>query len=242
MANINLAVIPKDWDPYNGVTVSYDGGPQICFVDNVVIRTTGMPSIRLEPHKSVNKCADPSLCLDRNHAREVDGRWLSCKPCDHIVTKIWIKTDGGTQAEIANDWLGGRIGVDVITNYPASGYHIVPGGHPTNDEYGDASAGRHIVPFNTPTWKQLIWDFYISDIYHNVDVIGNPINPPAQINTFVIWVQVMQNNDGTAKGNAWFTDAELYINPSTSPKNFVFDHWLVNGVIRTGNPLSLQVP
>jgi hypothetical protein len=71
--DINLAVIPQDWE------LTFGPGPQIIYLDYSVFRTSGNPSIRLEAHTAA----------DVNTARECDGRWYPAKPGDHIVAKCW---------------------------------------------------------------------------------------------------------------------------------------------------------
>jgi hypothetical protein len=100
----NLAIIPDDWEPYDGETVSYGTGPQICFVDHEVARTAGQPSIRLEQHVDG---------VDMNAAREVDGRWYPVQAGDHIVAKGWMLTEHSALEEgNPNPYSGARLGID----------------------------------------------------------------------------------------------------------------------------------
>jgi hypothetical protein len=188
----NLAVIPDDW----GLT--YGSGPQIIFLDYSVVRTAGKPSIRLESHTSA----------DVNTARECDGTWYSCKPGDHIVAKCWIKTDSNTPAENANPYHGARIGIDFYVPM-GDGVHIGIEFSRPNDSDPLSVA----VPWNTPTWTLRTWDLVVPSTIYTKAWDGTPI-PPTPITQFVLWMQGIQLNDGTAKGNAWFADAELYINPT----------------------------
>lgn len=191
-ATPNLAVIPDDW------WLAYGSGPQIIFLDYSVIRTVGQPSIRLEPHTA----------NDVNTAREVDGTWYPCKPGDHIVAKIWIKTDDSTPAEDAGIFEGARIGIDLYAPSGVGQDICIVDGHPnTYQEHVDG-----MVRWNTTTWTLKTLDFIVPSTVYTVDWAGVSI-PPTQITQFVMWMQGCQVNDGTAKGNAWFADAELYINP-----------------------------
>jgi hypothetical protein len=70
--------------------------------------------------------------------------------------------------------------------------------------------------WNTATWTLKTWDFIVPSTIYNQNFGAWPPTPipPSQITYFVMWAQAMQVNDETARGNAWFTDAELYLNPA----------------------------
>lgn len=190
--NINLAIIPQDW------SLTYGPDPQIIHLDYNIIRTLGNPSIRLEPHTA----------NDGNTAREVNGRWYPCKPGDHIVAKCWIRTESSTPIENADPYHGGRIGIDLYVPM-GDGVHIgIADSYPhSGQEHLDA-----MVRWGTPVWTLKTWDIIIPSTIYTQAWDGTPI-PPTPITEFVLWMQGMQVNDGTAVGNAWFADAELYINP-----------------------------
>jgi hypothetical protein len=102
-ANANLAVIPDDWGDYiHRGEITYGSDPQICFLDYDIVRTSGKPSIRLSPHVEG---------VDNNLACEVDGTWYRTKAGDHIVAKIWIRTNPSTPQENADPYHGGRLGM-----------------------------------------------------------------------------------------------------------------------------------
>jgi hypothetical protein len=189
--NVNLAVIPKDW------WLTFGPGPQIIYLDYSVIRTLGNPSIRLEPHTA----------NDVNVARECDGTWYPTKPGDHIVAKCWIKTDSSTLAENADPYHGGRIGIDLY-GPKGDGTITILDGYP----HGGQEHLDSMVHWNTSVWTLRTWDIIIPSTVYTKDVTGRTI-PPTPITQFVLWMQAMQVNDGTARGNVWFADAELYINP-----------------------------
>lgn len=190
----NLAVIPDDWGDYQG-NIVYDGNPQICFLDYSVTHS-GSPSMRLEPH----------TIADTNFAREIDGKWYPVKPGDRIIAKCWIKMDSSTPAENADPYHGGRIGIDFYGSKPDGTLVGIVDGHPHNgQEHLDS-----MVMWGTPGWVQKTWDFIIPSTIYITLVDGTPISP-TQITYIVLWTQAMQINDGTAMGNAWFADSELYI-------------------------------
>ena len=191
--NINLAVIPEDW------FLTFGPDPQIIYLDYNVVRTPGKPSIRLEPHTS----------NDSNTAREVNSIWYPTKPGDHIVAKCWIKTDSSTAVENADPYHGGRIGIDFYAP-KGDGTICIVDGHPqSGQEHLDA-----MVKWGTSVWTLKTWDVIVPSTIYTMGNWGSTPIPPTQITQFVLWMQGMQVNDGTATGNAWFADAELYLNPS----------------------------
>jgi hypothetical protein len=74
-----------------------------------------------------------------------------------------------------------------------------------------------MVTWGTNVWTQKVWDITIPSTYYTqvtvTTVAGNPVESynPVQIDSFVLWLQVMQPTDA---GLAWFAAAELYINPT----------------------------
>jgi hypothetical protein len=186
---VNLAVIPNDWG------LAFGSGPQIIYLDYSVVRTVGNPSIRLEPHTA----------NDVNYAREVNGVWYRCKPGDHIVAKCWIKTDSSTPAENADPYHGGRIGIDLYAPNGAGSICIVDGYPHSGQEHYDA-----MVRWNTPNWTLKTWDFIVPSTIYTTDHGTGKTIPPTQITYFVLWMQALGPD---APGNAWFADAELYLNP-----------------------------
>ena len=108
----NLAVIPNGWN-LNSYYPSYCAEPYI-FVDDSVTHY-GNPSIRLDQGGP----EDPYYpgVIDR-------AAWLirryPAQPGDHIVFKIWIKTDLNSEKE-NNIYSGGRAGLDgYLGNKPLS--------------------------------------------------------------------------------------------------------------------------
>jgi len=193
-ATPNLALIPDDW------SLTYGDGPQIIHLDYNVTHN-GNVSIRLDPHTS----------NDVNTASECDGTWYSVKPGDHIVAKVWIKTSSGTPQEAADPLSGARLGMDlygVDSNYPGD-ICIVDNKPNTYDEHVAT-----MVRFGTSNWTLRTWDIIVPATYYTQDLgTGNTINP-VQICSFVLWLQLCQWPGSTpATTQAWFADAELYINP-----------------------------
>jgi len=186
---VNLAVIPDDW----GLT--YGSGPQIIYLDYNVTHN-GHVSVRLEPHTA----------NDVNTARECDGTWYLTKPGDHIVAKCWIKTDNSTPAENADPYHGGRIGIDLYGSKPDGSLAGIVDGYP----HDGAEHLYSMVMWGTTVWTQKTWDFIIPSTIYTKTTSGQTIDP-TQVTHIVMWMQAMQVNDGTAIGNAWFADAELYI-------------------------------
>jgi hypothetical protein len=194
----NLARIPEDWGNYASDPTTweaYGSGKQIIFLDFNVVRTLGKPTIHFSlPHTSE----------DMNEARECDGRWIPVNEGDHVTLTTWIKTTLSDNATYNSDpadtyGKGARIGFDFYhdnTNLMIGA--LVNGlGSDTVKISGYPqlqSAGSH-VPWNTPSWTKQTIDFIVPSGYN--------------INQIVAWMQVVDPADS---GQAWFADAELYIN------------------------------
>jgi len=197
-SNVNLAVIPDDW----GLT--YGSGPQIIFLDYGVEHTPGNPSIRLEPHTAA----------DVNVNRECDGTWYPVKPGDHIVAKVWIKTNPSSLGDTQSNH-GGRIGIDFYT-HTSAGYGIVDG---CDEVIGTTPPGSNIpgqdcvLSWNNSIWTQKGWDVIVPTAQYTTVHIGSTVQTcnPVQIDSLVVWLDVRPVADA---GLVWFADAELYINPT----------------------------
>jgi hypothetical protein len=185
--NVNLAVIPDDW------SLTFGEDPQIIFLDYSVVRTQGEPSVRIEPHTT----------LDVNDARECDGTWYRVRPGDHIVAKCWIKVDDTTQDATPLD--GGRIGMDLYGPSGAGDITILDG-----FPHDGAEHIASVVNWGTTDWTLRTWDIVIPNTIYTQDTEGNVI-PPTPITCMVLWLDVRPVNLGIC----WFADAELHINPSS---------------------------
>jgi hypothetical protein len=193
----NLAVIPNSWGNYNGTDVYFNVGPQITHLEtNPEHFHDGSISIRIDPHREG---------IDLNYARELNIRWTPVKPGDHIVFKCWIKTSSAANAANNGNPLygGARIGIDFF------GHSNLLASHPTNEE------GLSSYVLFGSGWTLKIWDLIVPDTWFDIDNqwgspnYGKPI-PPQQIMGFIAWMQVVPVAE---TGVAWFSDAELYINP-----------------------------
>ncbi len=162
-----MAVIPDDWENYKSQgSLAHGRGPQIIFVDSSVVRTTGKPSIRIDPHTSA----------DTNFARECDGKWYPVKPGDHIVAKCWIRTLTGPSTS-GYPQCGRRIGIDFYasTILPARTFW---------DTYYNYDYGKSYVhDSNGRAWQQRVLDFIVPATVG--DSSGNPQVPTS----FVLWMQ-----------------------------------------------------
>jgi hypothetical protein len=198
--SINLAVIPNNWH------LTYGSGPQIIYLDYSVTHN-GHPSIRLEPHIAG---------VDINAARECDGTWYNVRPGDHIVAKCWIKIDdngnnatGGTAA-----WSGARIGIDLYNQENGHTYLLYG---ISSSTYPNTEAGNFAgyVHWGTTGWVQKTIDFVVPTDYFTKNWISGQTIPPTQTSSIIMWLQVWSSALGSSEiGNAWFADAELYINPT----------------------------
>lgn len=195
---VNLGVIPENFH------LTYGLGPQIIHVDTGVTHT-GKPSIRLDQHTT----------SDVNIARECDGTWYDIKPGDHVIARVWIKTDPSSLGD--TDYRhGGRVGMDFYA-HTSAGYGVVDG---ASEVSGGPATGYIpgqdcVLNWNRP-WTQKGWDMIVpSSFYTHVHTGGVfvPCNP-VQIDSFVVWFDVRPVADA---GKVWFADGELYINPVQSP-------------------------
>lgn len=178
----NLAIIPDAWGPGYYPTVS-----QYAFTDTSVTHN-GNPSIRLQ--KGGN--TDPFGVIDRS----IWTNLFSCKPGDHIVASVWIRTDPSSSGDTS---MGARLGIDLYgSGQIVDGY---PGTHmDTTSNY---------VHWGTSTWTQRTYDFIVPNTVYTHDQTGASISG-TQINGMLLWIQA---RPGTDNSNAWFSDATLYINP-----------------------------
>lgn len=191
----NLAIAPLDWGNYAtnyGQWIGYGSGTQIVFLSTSVEHTSGNPSIWFEyPHTSA----------DMNQYRECDGAWYAIKPGDHIVAKCWMKlTASGVSPPDKSPYAGARIGIDFYDS--------------------------NIIPFDTfwqnywsgdPTHSYVYWGSDWNQKIIDIIVPATDVGTGRVPTSFVMWMQVWSSTYGASDpGQAWFADAELYINPTTT--------------------------
>jgi len=199
-SNVNLAVIPDDWGDYAGNIVWASGTPQLCFLDTTVERTVGNPSIRLEPN--FNGCP--------NSAREVDGKWYTIKPGDHIVAKCWMRVLTGPLT-YGYPYCGGRIGIDF---YGGSPIQLLYAGDFWNAYYGGDVSKGYVQDSNGGAWQQRTIDIVVPATVPDVGLSRNNPGTLVAPKEFVLWVQGAPWIIDPTASNVWFADAELYINPA----------------------------
>lgn len=182
----NLAVIPSGWNLRD-----------LGHLDSSVTYN-GNPSIRID--------GPPTAA---NPYREVDTYGvIPVKPGDHLVFKVWIKTAPSTSGGGG----GALMGLDL---FGPSGrlWEVVPG---TTTNFNDPGYGwqgaYQWVPYNTD-WTLRTLDFYVPTLNFTTTDGGSPV-PPQQVNGFVAWMYMHNEQDA---GAGYFADAELYINPSVTP-------------------------
>ena len=194
LASANLAVIPDNW------SLTYGSGPQLIHLDYNVTHN-GYVSIRLDPHTSA----------DVDTTRECDGTWYTVKPGDHIVVKVWIETSQSSLGD--TDYRhGGRIGIDFYA-HTSVGYGILASADEVTGETDRGIPGQDcVLNWNNPTWTQKGWNLVIPATQYTQVMRGGVMQncDPVQIDSLVLWLDVRPIND---QGQAWFADAELYINP-----------------------------
>ena len=174
--------------------LTFGSGPQIIQLDYSVEYTPGNPSICLEPHTSA----------DANAAREVDGTWLNVAVGDNIVASCWILC-GDSSTGDTSPYAGARLGIDLYA-HTSAGYGIVDS-YP-HDGTEDMNS---FVNWGTNTWTLKTWDITIPSTYYTTDLSNGRTCNPVQIDSFVLWLQVLQPTDA---GLAWFAASQLYINPT----------------------------
>lgn len=170
----------------DGWNLIYPGSPQYCFLDYSVTHN-GHVSIRIEP--------------DYVGVRECDSNFFPIEPGDHIVIKSWIKIEDNGDRDV---WSGARIGIDLIGDYDAT-----IGRYPCLKGYDS-----QYVNWGTQGWVQRTLDFIVPSDYFTVDEVTGRTIRPTQATAAGMWLQVWSSTyGGTEPGNAWFADAEYYINP-----------------------------
>ena len=214
-SNVNLAVIPDDWERYVTEGRLANGpDPQIVFLDTSVTHN-GHVSIRCDgPATSTNQWRE----LDAYNASSGSYNIIQVKPGDHVVFKMWMKTNPST---LSNPTHGARFGFDL---YGSSGrIWECSWGFPatTNFDYTNGNdynwSAYKYVSYGTSTWTQGIIDGYIptkffteNDGYSG----GTKVIPAQQVSGIIPWVGVDPSYPSSQAGSAWFADAELYINPT----------------------------
>jgi hypothetical protein len=182
----NLAVIPNDW------SLSFGSNPQYAFLDYDVTYN-GHVSIRIGPDYV-------------GATREIDGKWYTVRPGDHIVAKVWILVGDSSTGDTIS-WHGGRLGFDLYA-HTSAGYGIIDSYPHDGQEHINS-----VVKWGTNVWIQKVWDLTIPSTYYTQMHTGNLVWKtcnPIQIDSIVLWLDVRQTTDA---GLAWFSDAEFYINP-----------------------------
>jgi hypothetical protein len=188
-----LGVIPDYW------SLHFGSGPQIIFLDYSVVRTAGKPSIRLEPHTA----------SDVNNARECDCWLYTVKPGDHIVAKCWMKIDDNGDRQT---YSGARIGIDLYNRQNGHNYILYGIQCPTYPNTPEGEKNNY-VGWGTVGWVQRTIDFIVPSSFFTHEYSSGQTIPQTQVNGICLWMQVWSGTyGGTEQGNAWFADAELYIN------------------------------
>jgi len=197
----NLADVPYDWGDYNLYgRVRFGADPQICHSDTAVLHN-GHVSIRI----------DPPFASDPKKSREINTKWLSVKPGDHLVFKAWIKVDAiaGYNFNRYNPatWRGARIG---ISYYSGTKFLYDIAGPIGTIPNSAADTVANWVLWNTNGWALRTIDCVVPS------TIRDPTTGVATVPVGIIgWFQVWgyPNNEPTTIGRGWIADAELYINP-----------------------------
>jgi hypothetical protein len=200
----NLAPILGKWGDYNIFgDVCYGDPrifPQITHADFSVTHN-GNPSVRID---------GPGIYP--NGAREVNHRWISVKPGDHIVFKCWIKTnpsaigDGGT---IAFDAYGPN--ERIMEVHPRTIQTEIWNGGSRPTGWSGMSSSSIYVPYGRD-WTQITLDVIIPYTTFTYNDWQKPLTyGPQQIAGILPMLAASWNHGESA--SVWFADVELYINP-----------------------------
>ena len=163
------------------------------------------PSIRIDAHTSLNPY------------REVDnfGGNFNVNPGDHVIFRCWVKTGSSTlgQNGVANN------GAILNWDWYGSGGRLHD--HSSNNPYYDqttASAqavGDSVgLPFNRD-WTQLALDCIVPNQVYNDNTGGFSVPTYIVLAPCVSWYNPSLGGQ-IDDGQAWYSNAELYINPSGS--------------------------
>ena len=200
---INYASIDK-WAPYTYEPYSYPS-PQITFLDTSVL-FYGQPTIRIDKHHDG---------LDPNIYNELDLCMIPIEPGDHIIMKVWIKTDNlPNYVYNPNDWRtwgGARMVIDYYDDQHRAivGMANPNGAVPQTDE----GVRENYVMWNTSSWTQRTIEFVVPNKIPAAYVVYPPLvdRTPRYIAPTI--QRLNPNNNPDAEGSAWFANPELYINP-----------------------------
>jgi hypothetical protein len=204
-SNVNLAVIPDDWEGYltQGRLV-HGPDPQIVFVDTSVTHN-GDVSIRCDgPATSGNQWRE----VDAYNASDGPYSLFQVKPGDHVVFKIWMKTAPSTTGHPTQ---GAIFGIDL---YGSTRIWEVAWGYPAATDFNTVNYSAYMyVPYNTPTWIQGTIDFIVPSKTFTTNSEGGSI-PAQQVSGMIPWIVVDPPYPSSESGQGWFAGAELYINPT----------------------------
>ena len=187
-----------EYNLYNKIYYSnHNQADQIAFKDDNVLHD-GHSSIRLEQQNNVNKY------------REVNFKWISVSPGQHILMKVWIKTNALTEGS----GRGAIVGYDVYSKT-----HRILEVHPCTPQTAIWNIVNEIpvqggvpnyIPYGS-NWTQIIFDIIIPSNYYTHDDFGNSI-PSQQISGIIPWLGATWNGQSNYP-TVWFADSELCINP-----------------------------
>lgn len=179
-------------------TTQYSGNNLAAIPSGWDLSGNGLPQSEWFAHidySVLGPSGNPSIRLDPDQAgteRDIFpvDYWQTVKPGDHIIFSIWIKTSSSSLGLNGDSSYGGRIGIDFYDPVNGDQYGI-------NRQYSvPLTRAGSFVPWGTSTWTQFTYDVTVPAGSH--------------INGMIPWIQVLQIND---QGQAWFADAQLYINP-----------------------------
>jgi len=184
--------------PYDGVWELTHGvpptGPTLIHVDTNVTYN-GDASIRLDPYT-------PNTM---NPARECDADGIKINPGDNIVLSCWMKTTASEYGP--SDGGGARISFDYYDNFG-----IINLTQPDLSTLLGWGTQNTYVPWGSD-WTERTIDVQVPSSI--IDSNGTTRYPTLMVPWIQVWGSTL-GDPATNTGEAWFADAELYINPSAT--------------------------
>lgn len=202
MSNVNLAEIPDFWNVGEwGIAENPD-----C-IHYPVIWQGRLNCIQLDPNPR-------AIARDNPCIAELDGRWKSIKPGDHIVCKAWLFAENSTVGD-KGLLVGAQWGLDLYDAQRTTEI-TTPDGTPTyilGKYTPEEKRTLCCVRRGTNAWKQIVIDFIVQPSYYADPWGGYRADEIVIPTSFVPYVIVRSEKRTTEKGRVWVADTEVYINP-----------------------------
>jgi hypothetical protein len=125
-----------------------------------------------------------------------------------------MKTNPST---ISNPTQGAIFGIDL---YGSTRIWEVAWGYPATTDFTTMHYNAFkFLPYNTPTWTQGVIDFIVPGKTFRSNSEGSSI-PTQTVTGMIPWICADPRYPSAQRGQVWFADAELYINPNFTPTQY----------------------